>query len=456
MQKTTLLIFLTFLVVLTSHPAFAVASQKPLVEMSVEEMFPDNRQLQQLAIAATAGDTKRMEELVAAGTDVNATGTDGATVAYWITEHPNLTGFKKLLELGAEANKIWTTDSGTRSSLVHWTVIKAANAELDLSYLKAVFEVGNANPNLALPGIGTLPIEGALFVNDEAVFKLLVDNGADIHRRGSQRASLVDLAAAAGNYRLALHLMEQNVDYTHKDRAGRNFVSKIRSYFTGTPLHLLTEPYNDQYMWFWRCVDYLEKRGEHFSIPATVERPKQLDTTPAASFFDGSIQKTRLQKVFLYDMSLTYPAPFWTHYFGAAEDLNHYFKTYGDERIYEYTPKGQSLDNWNMYQLIKGFSLPQTTLATFITSAKAHLSEHCGEEVHFEVIQTKQDQQLIDVRCTAQQTEGILFVGQYQNSFVMVYQAWRLSAVSNADETKARVLSDMQMIKMDKGLSLFD
>ncbi|MFV0423846.1 ankyrin repeat domain-containing protein [Oleidesulfovibrio sp.] len=456
MQKTTPLILVIFLLLLTNLAAFAAVPRKPLVEMSVKEMFPDNEQLQQLALAATAGDTRKMDELAAAGTDVNAVGTDGATVAYWVTEHPNPDGFKKLLELGANANSIWRTDSGTISSLVHWTVTKTANAELDLNYLKAIFEVGKGDPNLKLPGIGTLPIEGALFANDEAVFKLLIDSGADIHRKGSQNASLVDMAGGLGNFRLALHLLEQGVDYAWNDAKGHSFVSNIRSNFTGTPRHMVTDPHDGQYMWFWRCVDFLEKRGEYLAIPAELERPQHLDDTPATSFFDGTGQKTRTQKVFLYEMGLTYPAPFWTHQFGATENLQQHFKSLGNERIYEFTPIGQSLDKWDSYQLIKGFSLPQTSFTAFVESADTYFTGQCGEEIHFEVIQKKQDQQLLHVRCTAQQTEGFLFLGKYQNTFVMVYQAWRLSAVANPEKTKARVLSDMQLITMEKGFSLFD
>ena len=125
---------------------------KGLMYMSVAEMFPDNPLAQALALAAGRGDIEEIDRLVAAGADVNAVGTYGVAVTEWLLQHPNKAGFRRLLEHGADPNKIWFIRyDGTEEqlSLLHRSVEKASYIGTD--YLRMCLEIGRGDPNLLPP-----------------------------------------------------------------------------------------------------------------------------------------------------------------------------------------------------------------------------------------------------------------------------------------------------------------
>jgi len=430
--------------------------QKSLFDMNVEEMFPGNELAQKLALAAADGDIEEMDELVAQGADVNAVGTYGVTVPCWVIQHPNKKGFKHLLELGADPNIIWKGTDGSDSSLIHWTVRRAAtDGDMYTDYLKMLFEIGNGDPNLAIPDSGKLPIEWALLIGDESIFKFLCNAGAEVDRRGEYGKTIAQKAGGVFNYNLVLYLLEQGVNYKLKDNHGYSLVKSMNLNFTYRPAALVTEPSIDQYMWFWRCVDWLEKRGEKFDIPADFKRPAKLDTTPADAIFANKPPKVRpTRSSFIHEVNLTYPTPAWAQDQESRRNIQSFFRQKGSNIIYEFIPKGESLNNWNQYQTVTGIYSPNTSYEAFLQAAKDKLVSRCQSDTQMELTEKQADSQLLHVVCDNQDMEGYLFLGKYKNTFVTVYQAWRRTAVKNPEQRRAKVLADMKGIKMEQGFNV--
>jgi hypothetical protein len=253
--------------------------------LSVSEMYPDNPQAQALVKAAIKGDAKEIDRLIDAGADPNAVGALGMTVPGWVLYHPNKEGFRRLLEHGADPNIIWQDEeSFYRPSLLHKAVRLSDSIGVD--YLKMCLEIGRGNPNLESPDHKHRPIEEAVHPNRNAAFVVLYKAGAEIDFPIDSvlgARSLVQEAAEAWNYRLTLFMLEKGVVYTHGVR-GKNDLP----YAIQLGLRRLTiprAPTLPQYMWFWRCVDFLEKRGVVFDYTPAPNRepairPAVLDTTP--------------------------------------------------------------------------------------------------------------------------------------------------------------------------------
>ncbi len=257
--------------------------QMPLQRMSVREMFPGNPQAQALAKAAEKGDITTMDKLVAVGADPNATGTYGVTVPVWLLYHPNKTGFRRLLELGADPNKITRSEAGQENSLMHRAA--ARSGYIGAEYLQMAIDIGRGDPNLEVGEFRRTPIWEASPPNNIDAFAVLLNAGVDINFTTSHMSKfyLVLETARSNNYKATLYLLLSGAEYQRKTPSGHN-LKKIIQY------HIKDEkPYTigydaSQYMWFWRCVDFLEKRGETFTFTPKSVRPSVLSTDPPDIF----------------------------------------------------------------------------------------------------------------------------------------------------------------------------
>ncbi len=255
------------------------------LSMTIYEMFPNDRQLRSLALAASSGDIKKIDKLVASGVDVNAVGERGLPAAFWVLFNPNKEGFKRLMEHGANPNILLKTSfagSEYYTSLIH----KAAGLHVDVEYLKMILEIGKGNPNLTLPDSGTRPIQEAVYPGKEEFFSLLYSAGAEVNYNDGYD-TLLDNAFSASNYELGFFLLKQGVGFIKNgkwgDTAASDFMLMALQLKTGN----LFNP------WFWRCVEYYEKQGVVFDIPVDVEkiRPAVLDTRPTA--YEIEIERQR-------------------------------------------------------------------------------------------------------------------------------------------------------------------
>lgn len=282
-------IFVLLLAVLTlsacgviSSPNSPTATQR----LTVAEMFPGNPQAQALAKAAGKGDIKEVDRLIDAGADPNAVGLYGMNVPGWLLYHPNKAGFRRLLERGADPNKIWYDGENPQFSLLHQATFMSPTIGTD--YLKMCLEIGKGNPNLLPPDRHYRPINFAVHAMCRDAFVVLYMAGADINfysETALGRYTLVQAAAQSGNYELAYFLLQLDVDYTYTGKTGVRSLKNVIDHDMHFSLKNTKNSNDPQYMWFWRCVDWLEKRGMVFDYTPAGDRkppirPAVLDTTP--------------------------------------------------------------------------------------------------------------------------------------------------------------------------------
>ncbi|GAB6126949.1 ankyrin repeat domain-containing protein [Humidesulfovibrio idahonensis] len=281
---------------LDSSEAKYLRNKRLLTDWDVSELFPGNPQAQALATAAGKGDVQKIDQLIDAGADPNASGVYGQTVPAWLVLHPNEKGFRRLLERGADPNRVWVDDSSPvenrclPSSLLHY--VTEYSYRIGPEYLKMCLEIGKGDPNLQLPVTGR-PISFALGTDQREAFAVLYNAGAQIDYRIDDLTatySLIQAAATIENYELVLFMLERGVDYTHSGNGyTKNLLDLMQSEIHRFSLPRSTN--NNQYMYFWRCVDYLEKHGVPFDIStdykkcspggcAPIVRPSVLATTP--------------------------------------------------------------------------------------------------------------------------------------------------------------------------------
>ncbi|WP_207263252.1 ankyrin repeat domain-containing protein [Desulfovibrio sp. Huiquan2017] len=264
---------LVILMLSSSACAFRNPEGLPLYAMHVREMFPGDMKAQALALAAADGDVERMDRLVARGADVNARGTYGVTLPTWVIQHPNKEGFRRLMELGSDPNIHWN-DGDT---LLHW--ICRVTDDVGVQYLQMALEIGRGDPNVERPSNGNRPIEYAVAYLKKyrhEAFALLYNAGAEIDYKNKYDVPLVDRAVTAGAFEIAFFLLTQGVDYSSTNKMGDVFYSIKSSYIKDADG---TKQYPSS-LWFWRCVDFLEKKGMSFDFLPQEKRPAVLDTTP--------------------------------------------------------------------------------------------------------------------------------------------------------------------------------
>lgn len=431
------------------------SGQKGLMYMSVAEMFPNDPRTQALALAAGRGDIGEIDRLVAAGADVNAVGTYGVAVTEWLFHHPNKVGFRRLLEHGADPNRIWFIQyAGTKEqiSLLHRAVEDAPYIGTD--YLRMCLEIGNGDPNLLPPDKRCRPIQMALRLGNENAFMMLANAGAEINYKDKDGHPLVFHAASYDNFEITLFLLEQGFDYSSSNTGGG--IKDIReSINIDLGRHNLARDNTvPHYMWFWRCVDFLEKRGMVFNYTPKGNRPPAvkpavLDTTPPLT--KSAAERMPLtDSVLMHEVHLTYPIPFWAQTPETRFDVQGRQIQTNGKISYEYLPTGQALDDWKAILTVSAVYAPGVSFRDFVKMA--------AKQSGFEDIQTIEESPDHSIRkVSARQglpVEGIQYLGRFENTFVVVWQAWRSVDPATARDYQTKALAGARRIVMKKGMNV--
>jgi hypothetical protein len=428
---------------------------KGLMYMSVAEMFPGNPQAQALALAAERGNIEEIDRLIAAGADVNAVGTYGVAVPEWLFHHPNKAGFRRLLEHGADPNKIWFIHyAGTEEqlSLLHRSVEDAPYIGTD--YLRMCLEIGRGDPNLLPPDKKYRPIQKALRFGNEDAFMMLYNAGADVNYKDSLGHPLVFNSALSGNYEITLFLLQLGVDYN--------------SFYTGNSIKDINHSFNltleahnlardntvPHYMWFWRCVDFLEKRGMVFDYTPYRNRPPAvkptvLDTTPPLS--KKPIERMSLtDSVLMHEVHLTYPIPFWAQTPETRFDVQGRQMQSNGKISYEYLPTGQTLDDWKAMLTVTAVYATGVSFQDFV---KVAAKQQDVDEI--KTIEESSDHSIRKVSLKeTQPVEGIQYLGKFENTYVLVWQAWRSVDPATARDYQAKAFVGAKRIAMKKGMNV--
>jgi ankyrin repeat protein len=132
---------------------------------------------EQLHEAVRAGEVARARELIAAGADVNARDSYGATVLMNAAHAGNVEMVKALIAAGADVN---ATDE------LGWNAVHKAvyNSDLDKGFPEVVVALAQAGSDVnAKIGYGIRPLMLAAGYGEASVCQALIDNGADVLAR---------------------------------------------------------------------------------------------------------------------------------------------------------------------------------------------------------------------------------------------------------------------------------
>ncbi len=435
----------------------------PARYMSPSEMYPDNPQARALVKAASKGDVKEIDQLIDAGADPNAVGAFGIIVPGWVLYHPNKAGFRRLLERGADPNKIWYYGKTLQTSLMHMAAEQSPR--IGVEYLKLCLEIGKGNPNLEPPNKRYRVIAEAVQPGREAAFALLYKAGAQIDYRvetGFGGYSLIQHAASSGNFKLTLYMLEHGVYYLHSGERGvRNLQESIEIDLSCAAS--IRMPSNPQYMWFWRCVDWLEKHGMVFDFTPRqgnelALRPAVLDTTPPDVLnvpAAKALEQPKNLNMLMHQVDLTYSLPFWADTPKTSEDVNARQTQKPGIITLDYLPKGQTENDWKTFYTASTAYTPGTSLDETLRLVQKTLRTGFGSEATITSEESAPDHHILRFAIAdASHTEGVIYIGRFMDTIVTVRAIWRNVDAATASAYRAKALAGMRQIVMKKGLTV--
>lgn len=226
-----------------------------VISMPLNIMFLDP-DVRKLAKYAGEGNLTKINELVKQGIDVNSRGSQGATPLFWALRNENITGFERLLELGANPNIVFAD-----SSVMHWSA-----RHKDIRFLQLALKF-KGNPDLyagnpkKTPIFNTISVEGG---DNLPALMLLLESGADINApTGSEKifgismGGVTPILAAADIVRfdIVYSLLEAGADYQVLDDTDRNLISRIKAV-----QHRLQEG-SKQDIYLKKVVKWLDDKG---------------------------------------------------------------------------------------------------------------------------------------------------------------------------------------------------
>ncbi len=206
-----------FLVVVAAVAVFAMMNINGR-QADPRDYFSDPQTVA-LAEAMQAGDTTRMEELVAVGADPNAAGKDGMTLLEWDIWREAHIAYRELLKLGADPNAIgWA--NGTAMHL-------AAGYTND-SYLEVLVAAGG-DVDVTDRRMERSPIFSALMSRRPDTIRFLIDHGADLDLADRNGVTPLHLAASINDFDHVLMFLRLGADPLATDDIGTSFQTSIFS-----------------------------------------------------------------------------------------------------------------------------------------------------------------------------------------------------------------------------------
>ncbi len=230
-----------------SEKAFQKSQRETVIAyMSPKTMFPDP-QVRALAIAASRGDIKKIDQLVKQGVDVNARGTSGATPLF--PAMANVRGFEHLLELGADPNVLYG-ENGKNGSIMHFAVMHK-NPEI----LKLALQYGG-DPNLPEGATRSTPIFEAMGPDHKDKIPILIAAGANIDARELNGDTPVMVAAELSQYDTVYDLLQRGADYTIKNRFTGNTLADVIAFDRRT-----IDRKSNGFRWMEKVIAWLSQEG---------------------------------------------------------------------------------------------------------------------------------------------------------------------------------------------------
>jgi ankyrin repeat protein len=181
-----------------------------------EEFFQDPK-VRALVQAAVRGDTRRVDALLHEGVDINARGKDGMTPVLFAMARLNKTGYRHLLERGANPNLI--VEPGE-------SVISFASRVKDSEWLRLALKHGG-DPNLIGARNLPPPLHESIISRRPENMRLLLDAGADINIQNGIGATPMIRAESIGSYEIVYDFLQRGADYRIKTNANADLAKYI-------------------------------------------------------------------------------------------------------------------------------------------------------------------------------------------------------------------------------------
>lgn len=144
---------------------------------------------------------------------------------------------------------------------------------------------------------------------------------------------------------------------------------------------------------------------------------------------------TILQTIKLYEAVLRFPAPIWVKTKEQMGDFKASQHQENNSFVLEQIPKAQSFDDWSNMYGVYAWYLPEYDLKRFANESINALAMGCAAQAKIVALEAEKDTLLMVFQCpqlveplarTGKTVESVfLFMGQVDNTFVKVYQAWR-------------------------------
>lgn len=198
------------------------------LNMPATDIFPNSKDAQ-LADATSRGDEKRAKETIEAGADTNAHGSRAMTPLLWAMGKRNLSGFKFLLEHGANANAMTCCDEKAAGMVQTLSAMGLAARIESPDYLVALLE-HEGDANAVTNKLDETPIFSTITDNRIENAKILIAKGADLNRQDNMsRLTPMAQAVSGTGYEMALLMLRSGADPTKKNRWGKSVVDQIKT-----------------------------------------------------------------------------------------------------------------------------------------------------------------------------------------------------------------------------------
>lgn len=219
---------------------------EPSPKMKASDLFASARETA-LAEAAARGQMSRLKELFDQGVDVNARGKDGVTPLMWALVQGSKSGFKYLLEHGANPNlQTAQGDSVMRLGAMHE----------DSEYLALALK-NKGDPNLVDPETGKTPLFAGMESLRPKNIHLLIEAGAKLDFSDLTGNTPMMRAAGVHRYDFVHAFLKAGADPAIENNWGNTLVYFIKNSLAKNTI----DPNHELYQWREKVIALLKEKG---------------------------------------------------------------------------------------------------------------------------------------------------------------------------------------------------